>query len=174
MPHDMDTHDERPAHGTSPRRIGLISDTHGQVRTRVHQALAGVEILHHARDGGARNVLMLLDHLAPVRAVVANTDSPGDPQLSAEITLEIDGITIHESHGHEHGRPTPQALLERYPQDVLVYGHTHRQLVTQAGGRLVVNPGAAGPARFNLVPSVAILTLGDVPYAELVPLVGST
>lgn len=174
MPHDMDTHDERPAHGTSPRRIGLISDTHGQVRTRVHQALAGVELILHAGDVGDSDVLMELELIAPVRAVFGNTDIPGDPQLSAEITLEIDGITIHVSHGHELGSPTPQALLERYPQDVLVYGHTHRQLVTQAGGRLVVNPGAAGPARFNLVPSVAILTLGDVPYAELVPLVGST
>jgi predicted phosphodiesterase len=42
---------------------------------------------------------------------------------------------------------------------VVVYGHTHRQLVTRLEGRLFVNPGAAGPKRFNLTPSVARLTI---------------
>jgi len=40
-----------------------------------------------------------------------------------------------------------------------VFGNTHRQLVTELDGRLFVNPGAAGPKRFNLKPSVAKLTL---------------
>jgi predicted phosphodiesterase len=75
------------------------------------------------------------------------------------------------SHGHEFGSPTPRRLLEAYPQDVLVYGHTHRQLVTRAEGRLVVNPGAAGPRRFDLVPSVGRLSIGpagvDVEIVEL-------
>jgi len=44
---------------------------------------------------------------------------------------------------------------------VLVYGHTHRQLVAEVDGRLVVNPGAAGPRRFDLKPSVGILTIAD-------------
>ena len=42
---------------------------------------------------------------------------------------------------------------------MLVYGHTHRALVAEADGRLVVNPGAAGPRRFDLRPSVARLTI---------------
>jgi predicted phosphodiesterase len=40
-----------------------------------------------------------------------------------------------------------------------VFGHTHRALIRQVGGVLVINPGAAGPARFNLKPSVALLHL---------------
>jgi hypothetical protein len=61
------------------------------------------------------------------------------------------------SHGHELGSPTPAKLLARYSADVIVFGHTHRAVVHRAGHRLVVNPGAAGPRRFNLVPSVALL-----------------
>ena len=38
-----------------------------------------------------------------------------------------------------------------------MYGHTHQALIERAGTRLVVNPGAAGPRRFNVRPSVAIL-----------------
>ena len=69
-------------------------------------------------------------------------------------------MSLRVRHGHELGRPTPERLLAADPQDVLVYGHTHRQLVVRAAdGRLVVNPGAAGARRFDLVPSVARLTI---------------
>ena len=68
-------------------------------------------------------------------------------------------MRVHLSHGHELGSPTPAALAARYDADVIVYGHTHRPLVTQVGPTLVVNPGAAGAARFNLKPSVGLLTL---------------
>ena len=43
--------------------------------------------------------------------------------------------------------------------DVVIYGHTHRQQVTQLGDQLFVNPGAAGARRFNLSPSVARMTI---------------
>jgi putative phosphoesterase len=64
-------------------------------------------------------------------------------------------VSVHVSHGHELGSPTPEKLLNRYSADVLIFGHTHKPLVERVGPRLVVNPGAAGPRRFNLKPSVA-------------------
>jgi putative phosphoesterase len=151
--------------------VGLISDTHGLVRASVHEALAGVDLILHAGDVGGEAVLAELELIAPVFAVYGNTDPVGAPPLPGEIVRAIGGHTIHVSHGHEVGRPTPAKLLERYPESVIVYGHTHRQLVTRADGRLVVNPGAAGPRRFDLVPSVARLTIADgVVDVELVPL----
>lgn len=156
--------------GAGARRIGLVSDTHGLVRASVHQALAGVELILHAGDVGGDDVLDELALIAPVHAVYGNTDVPGNPRLVAELDLDLGGVRVHVSHGHELGRPTPEALLTRYPHEVLVYGHTHRQLVARADGRLVVNPGAAGPRRFDLSPSVAILTIGEEVAVELVPL----
>ncbi|HEU4564252.1 MAG TPA: metallophosphoesterase family protein [Gemmatimonadaceae bacterium] len=142
-------------------RIGLISDTHGLLRPGVFRALDGVEAILHAGDVGGDDILDELSALAPVLAVYGNTDAPGDPRLAAEVEREWGGLRVHLSHGHELGVPTPEKLLARYPHDVLVYGHTHRQLVTRAGGRLVVNPGAAGPRRFHLTPSVGVLTISD-------------
>jgi putative phosphoesterase len=151
--------------------IGLISDTHGMVRASVHGALAGVELILHAGDVGGDAILDELEVIAPVLAVYGNTNVPFDPRLAASIDREIGGVRVHVSHGHELGSPTPEKLLERYPADVIVYGHTHRQLVVRADGRLVVNPGAAGARRFNLEPSVARLTIVDGRAAvELVPL----
>lgn len=138
--------------------IGLISDTHGLVRPDVFTALEGVEVILHAGDVG-RGVLEELAVIAPVRAVYGNTDPPDDPELEAQLELQFDDIRVHVSHGHELGVPTPQNLLEAYDADVLVYGHTHRQLLVQADGRWVVNPGAAGPRRFDLMPSVARMTI---------------
>ena len=141
--------------------LGLISDTHGLLRADVHQALAGVELIFHAGDVGGDEILDELALIAPVRAVYGNTDATVDPRLQAAIDLTIGGVSIHVSHGHELGSPTPAKLLERYAADVIVYGHTHQQLITRADGRLVVNPGAAGARRFKLEPSVARLTIAD-------------
>jgi putative phosphoesterase len=141
--------------------IGLISDTHGQLRAGVHEALAGVELILHAGDVGGDDILEELALIAPVEAVYGNTDTPGNPRLAATIVREIGGVVIQVQHGHESGRLTADALLERFNADVLVYGHTHRQSVTRREGRLVINPGAAGPRRFHLMPSVARLTIRD-------------
>ncbi len=154
-----------------PRVIGIISDTHGLVRADVHTALAGVEMILHAGDVGGDDVLDELALIAPIRAVYGNTDAPGDPRLSQSIELTIGGVSIHVSHGHEVGSPTPVKLMERYSADVVVFGHTHRPLIAGAGGRLALKPGAAGPRRFDLTPSVARLTIASGrAKAELIPL----
>ncbi|HEY4218849.1 MAG TPA: metallophosphoesterase family protein [Gemmatimonadaceae bacterium] len=156
---------------TAVRTIGLISDTHGLVRPDVHTALAGVELILHAGDVGGDAILDELELIAPVRAVYGNTDAPGDPRLAPAIDIEIDGVRIHVSHGHEVGAPTPAKLLARYSADVIVYGHTHKQLVVEAEGRWVINPGAAGQRRFDLLPSVARMTIdGGQVSVELIEL----
>ena len=141
--------------------VGLISDTHGLVRPDVHTALAGVELILHAGDVGGDAILDELQLIAPVQAVFGNTDRPGNPRLSESLELTIGGVRIHVSHGHEIGPPTPAALLARYDANVIVYGHTHRQLMARAENRWVVNPGAAGARRFDLLPSVARMTVRD-------------
>jgi putative phosphoesterase len=139
--------------------VGLISDTHGLLRPEVFPALEGVELILHAGDVGGQSVLDELSAIAPVRAVFGNTDAPGQPGLKARQALDIQGVSIHVSHGHEVGNPTAEKLLARYTADVIVFGHTHRPLIEPSGTRLVVNPGAAGPRRFDLKPSVARMTV---------------
>ena len=171
---------EEPRLFDSTSWIGLIADTHGLVRPGVFTALSGVTRILHAGDVGGRAVLNELETIAPVRAVYGNTDAPGDPSLEAAIHVTAGGRTIHVTHGHELGSPTPETLLGRYDADILVYGHTHipgdqvlhgvfaavphepharRALVHRAGDRVVVNPGAAGPRRFDVKPSVALLEI---------------
>jgi putative phosphoesterase len=77
------------------------------------------------------------------------------------------------SHGHELGSPTPERLAEAYRADVIVFGHTHRAAVARVGDTLVVNPGAAGPARFGGAVTVARLRLGGgQARAEIITVAG--
>lgn len=152
--------------------IGLISDTHGLVRPQVFDALAGVSLILHAGDVGPEDVLVELGAIAPIRAVRGNTDAPGRPDLVERIEDTIGGVRIVVTHGHELGSPTPPKLVGAYPTaSVIVYGHTHQQLVTKAARRIVVNPGAAGARRFKLQPCVAKLyILRGQADVELIPL----
>jgi putative phosphoesterase len=159
-------------HGQEVIIIGLVSDTHGLLRTGVAAALAGVSQILHAGDVGGRPVLDALQQIAPVRAVYGNVDPP-DPPLQPQLQVFAGGLEIHVSHGHELGAPTPAKLLDSYSADVIVFGHTHKALVHRDGARLVVNPGAAGPRRFNLMPSVARLTIaGGRAEVEIVEVSG--
>ena len=92
--------------------IGLISDTHGLVRADVHRALAGVEMILHAGDVGGSEILDELALIAPVHAVLGNTDSPFELPLPLALDLTLGGLRIHVSHGHELGRPKPAALAQ--------------------------------------------------------------
>lgn len=143
------------------RRIGLVSDTHGMFRPELFEALNGVEMILHAGDVGPDEILARLETIAPVRAVYGNTDAPGRRLLREAIDITVDRVRIHVSHGHEVGSPNPERLVTKYDADVIVYGHTHRQLVARVGERLIVNPGAAGARRFDLEPSAAVLTIAD-------------
>jgi len=154
-------------------RVGLISDTHGLLRPQVHEVFAGVSQILHAGDVCSDTILDELALIAPVQAVYGNCDDPWDPSLREALDVEVGGVRIHVQHGHELGRPRPAQVAATYDADVCVYGHTHRQSVERVDGRLIVNPGAAGPRRFDLEPSVAILTIAHgVAEVELVPLAG--
>ena len=151
------------------RRIGLISDTHGLLRDRIREALRGVSMILHAGDVGGSGILRDLREIAPVQAVYGNVDDRHDPALANAIERTVHGVSIHVSHGHELGSPTPQGMLRAYPADIVVFGHTHRAVIERLDGRLAVNPGAAGPQRFKLKPSVARLTIAENgPNAEIV------
>lgn len=155
-----------------PTVVGLISDTHGLVRASALYALEGVALILHAGDVGSRDVLIELRAIAPVYAVYGNVDDPFDPDLEPHRWMALEGWRLHVSHGHEVGRPTPDTLRHRYPDaDIHIFGHTHRALVHREDGALIVNPGAAGPKRFDIVPSVARLTLAPgVADVSIVPI----
>lgn len=141
--------------------LGLISDTHGTLRPEVFQHFRDVDLILHAGDVGDPHIITELESLAPVHAVWGNVDGfEVRHATEEEFRLELEGRAVVVVHGHRLGSPDAEKLRSVYPEaDVIVYGHTHRPRVDRDATGLVVNPGAAGPARFDIGPSVARLRL---------------
>jgi uncharacterized protein len=156
-------------------RLGVIADTHGLLRPEVFDAFARVDHILHAGDIGSLELLTELEALAPVTAVYGNTDGFEIRERVPQVArLELDGFDIVVTHGDQFGSPTPEQLNVAFPEaQILVYGHTHRPLLTLVDVVVtVMNPGGAGARRFGLPPSVGILELeaGIPPRGRLVPL----
>lgn len=151
--------------------IGVVSDTHGHYDDALDELLAGAERIIHAGDIGTLAVLSRLRELAPVTAVLGNTDLPSwDDHLPWEAEVEALGLRILVCHIGRSlmGRHDPVA--EGY--DLVVSGHSHRAAVEWRERTLFLNPGAAGKARFGLPRTLARVTLGadGRPHAEIVTL----
>ncbi len=156
-------------------RLGVIADTHGLLRGSVLDVFAAVDHILHAGDIGSSEVLDRLGQLAPVTAVYGNTDGLELRMRCPRVAqIELDGLYVTITHGDQLGVPTPEGLHREFPDaDIIVYGHTHTpRLELVAKTVTVMNPGAAGPRRFEVVPSVGIMELepGIPPRARLVPL----
>ncbi len=140
--------------GKAELRIGVISDTHGLLRPGAVAALAGCDRIVHAGDVGTKDVLEALRRLAPVVAVRGNVDTDG-PVSGLPETLRLDLAGHRVLVVHDLGR------LRAEPRDegieAVISGHTHRAAVTRSDGVLYVNPGSAGPRRFHLPVTLAIL-----------------
>lgn len=136
---------------------------------------AGVDLILHAGDIGPPDILTELRAIAPVHAVWGNTDGWDIRGEVPEVFQQrIEGFDFLIVHGHQLGVPTPDKLHERWPQaEVIIYGHTHKPLLTTVDLVVtVMNPGGAGARRFDLPASVGIMELepGIPPRARLVPI----
>lgn len=156
-------------------RLGIISDTHGLLRPEVFEVFKEVDRIIHAGDIGSLDLLTELEAIAPVLAVYGNTDDfDVRARVPAIIEQRIEGLDFVILHGDQLGSPTPEKAHAAFPRaDVIVYGHTHKPLLTTVDLTVtVMNPGGAGARRFNLPASVGIMELeaGLPPRARLVAL----
>ncbi|HRP08452.1 MAG TPA: metallophosphoesterase family protein [Gemmatimonadales bacterium] len=157
-------------------RLGVISDTHGLIRPEVFEAFAQVDHIIHAGDLGPIGLLAELEAIAPVTAVYGNTDGMEvRARLPKVARIELDGFDIVVTHGDQFGRGVPSEDFQAaYPDaDILIHGHTHIPKLELVDVVVtVMNPGAAGPRRFEIPASVGILELeaGIPPRGRLLPL----
>ena len=135
-------------------RVGVLSDTHGLLRPRVLELLAGCERILHAGDVGDPAILDQLGRLAPVAAVRGNTDSGALARLPATVAGELAGLPFRMTHQQDD-------IESDWPRKcrLVVYGHSHRPELAWEGSCLLLNPGACGPRRFHLPLTLAILSV---------------
>ena len=149
--------------------LGVIADTHNLVRKEALQALAGCQAIIHAGDICKPEVLTELATLAPLEVVRGNNDR-GDwaSRLPQSKDLLIEGVRIHVRHILQELDLSP----DQNPYNVVISGHSHRPSLEQNQGTLFLNPGSAGPRRFKLPITLAILTITEgTASAEIIDLI---
>jgi putative phosphoesterase len=132
--------------------VGVISDTHGLLRPEAVAALKGTDLIIHAGDVGSPEVIDALRELAPTFVVRGNVDKAyWASALPMTAHVEVGGLLFHVLHDISE--------LDLDPAPVggaaVVYGHSHRPSIEMRDGVLFLNPGSAGPRRFNLPVSIA-------------------
>ena len=137
-------------------RIGLIADTHNLLRPEALAALQGVAHLIHAGDIGGPHILADLERIAPLSVVRGNNDQDSWADAIPErLTLRFGAIALHVLHDLKQLDIDPAAQ----GIDVVIAGHSHKPLHEKRNGVLYLNPGSAGPRRFRLPITVALLHL---------------
>jgi hypothetical protein len=156
-------------------RLGVIADTHGLLRPEVFEVFREVDHILHAGDVGKWEIVTDLQAIAPVTAVYGNMDGTElRSHLPQAAAIRLDGFDVVVTHGDQLGSPTPAALRAAFPDaEIIVFGHTHRPLLELVDRTVtVLNPGSAGPRRFDLPVSVGIMELepGIPPRGRIVTL----
>jgi putative phosphoesterase len=139
-------------------KIGVISDTHGYWDPQIPELFKGVDHILHAGDVGGAFILFQLEQIAPVTAIVGNSDT--FLALKETEVVELGGHRIllhHIVEPRELVQPVSSWIAHEKP-DVVVFGHTHERFCQMFGERLFFNPGYAGKPLPNTDRSVAILT----------------
>lgn len=152
-------------------RIAVISDTHGLLRTELLQELktrGPFDHILHAGDVGNADILDVMRALAPMTTIRGNVDRFGPcAELPATEAFELGGCLIYMLHAIEDLDLNPSAAQI----GVVISGHSHQPSITQHEGVLYLNPGSAGPRRFQLPVTLAILCIDNgKPTAEIVDL----
>jgi putative phosphoesterase len=140
----------------SPTLIGLISDTHGLLRPCALRAMQGAELIIHAGDVGDAAILDALSKIAPVVVVRGNVDTEQWAEALPITAVADAGATqIYVLHDVKQLDVNPKTA----GFSIVVSGHSHRPGQTERGGVIYINPGSAGPRRFQLPITVARLDL---------------
>lgn len=132
--------------------VGVISDTHGLLRPEAIAALKGADVIIHAGDVGAPEVIDALRKLAPTFIVRGNVDKAHwADALPMTADVEVGGLQFHVLHDISELDLDPAAV----GYAAVVFGHSHRPSIDMRDGVLFLNPGSAGPRRFKLPVSIA-------------------
>jgi hypothetical protein len=136
------------------QRIGVIADTHGLLRPEAVEVLKSSSLIIHAGDIGKPEVLEGLKRIAPVVAIRGNVDTaPWCQSLPHSEAVQVGQIWLYVIHD--------LASLDLDPGAAgfggVIFAHSHQPSVETRNGVMFLNPGSAGPRRFRLPVSVALI-----------------
>ena len=152
-------------------KIGIISDTHGFLDSRIEAIFAGVDHILHAGDIGNPMMELELKFIAPVTMVLGNNDQGMSFKETEVVTLADKKFLVHHIVNPWALADPMKARIRRDRPDAVIFGHTHKKFAEMVDGVFFFNPGYAGKPKFGAERSVALLHLdGPDLRHEFIPL----
>lgn len=170
-------------------KIGLISDTHGDIRAwqGLLAYLKELDLVVHAGDVLYHGIfnpilesykpLLLAEELnrfpVPLCFVRGNCDSDVDqlalnyPLASPYLLLRLEEITLLAHHGHVFTEEELLKLAKKWKVNLVLTGHTHSYHLKKEDGVLLVNPGSPSLPKENKPPTFAMFSKGMVKIISL-------
>lgn len=144
-------------------KIGLISDTHGDVFSgeKAINTMGNVDLLLHAGDTYLDAKLLHQMTGVDVVAVKGNTDF--DCEAESETIVTIEDKSIFLTHGHKYNvKYGIDKLYYRALEtncDIVVFGHSHIPVYVEENGIVFINPGSISRPRGGSKPSYAVMNI---------------
>jgi uncharacterized protein len=123
-------------------------------------ALRGSDLIIHAGDVGNASILDALKEIAPTVAIKGNVDAKS-LALPMAALVEAGPAVMYVIHDLKELEMDPAGLGIQ----IVVSGHSHKPSQSERAGVLYINPGSAGPRRFRLPVSVAMLDFTKRPWS---------
>ncbi len=145
-------------------KVGVVSDTHSYLDPRIAEIIRECDIAVHGGDICGVDVL---ESMQPKSGKIIAVTGNNDPychltgsELPEVLSFDVAGETITVEHGHTHGahKPCHDSLRKAHPESkIIIYGHTHKQVIDKTDTPWVINPGAAGMTRTHGGPSCLVI-----------------
>lgn len=139
------------------KKIGLLSDTHGEVDERLFKYFDTVDEIWHAGDIGSPDVIEKLEAFKPFKGVYGNIDNHEIKLMVPEHQyFQCEQVRVLMTH--IAGKPYKyyngaHKLIKEKPCDLFICGHSHILKVQYDKNinALWMNPGAIGSKGFHKV-----------------------
>ncbi|MEI6347527.1 MAG: metallophosphoesterase family protein [Bacteroidota bacterium] len=154
-------------------KVGIISDTHALLPSRVVEFLSTCNEIWHAGDIGSMEVIKKLPSVSKVRAVWGNID---DAQMRLEYPLyqlfEIESAKVLMIHIGGYPKKYDKKALElikEHKPTLFISGHSHilKVMYDQQYQLLHINPGAAGKYGFHQVTTAIRMDIEGAEFKNL-------
>jgi putative phosphoesterase len=142
-------------------KVGLLSDTHGDLDPKIFDYFKEVDEIWHAGDIGTIKVLDQLSSFKPTRAVFGNIDDHIIRSATKEfLNFKIEEVDVLMTHiggkPGKYAKPALAELLQNGAPQLFICGHSHIALAQfdKRFNMLWLNPGACGYKGFHQIKTI--------------------
>jgi uncharacterized protein len=158
------------------KKIGLMSDTHSYLDTKVMEHFKDVDEIWHGGDIGNPAVANALEAFKPFKAVYGNIDNQEIRQRFPEnLVWNTEGVTVLMTHigGYPNKYPTRvKDLIKLHKPNLFICGHSHilKVMPDKDFNLIHINPGACGNEGFHRVKTLVRFAVdnGKIQNLEIV------